>query len=47
VIWRVRRVHGKYWPILSGPNGDAAAGMPSRLERLKGDLARWKAYFTS
>ena len=47
VIWRVRRMHGKYWPILSGPNGDAAAGMPSRLERLKGDLARWKAYFTS
>ena len=47
VIWRVRRIHGRYWDALTRP----PAGEPTKrqpfIERLRGHLAWWGAYFRS
>jgi acetoin utilization deacetylase AcuC-like enzyme len=46
-IWRIRRVHKRYWPCLAGiPSRDAAA-IPSVLDRVKEGLLRVAAYFNS
>jgi hypothetical protein len=43
VVWRVKRVHRKYWKSLALGN---AAEKPSRLERARAAMARVVAYFT-
>jgi len=47
VLWRVNRVHQKYWQCLAlSPTGSASA-VPSRMDRFRGTLSRWIAYFKS
>jgi acetoin utilization deacetylase AcuC-like enzyme len=47
VIWRVKRMHQKYWPSLAlSATGDPAA-TPSRMDRFRGNLSRWLAYLKS
>lgn len=42
VIWRVSHVHRRYWPCLDRV---AAEHRLPIMDRVKGDLARWIAYF--
>ena len=46
VLWRVYRVHGRYWPCLQqGPAGVLPSGRLPVMDRVKGDLARWISFF--
>ncbi len=45
-IWRVKRVHRKYWEALSAAPSQCPSA-PSAMDRLRGVLAWWGAYFNS
>ncbi|WP_319407853.1 histone deacetylase [uncultured Desulfosarcina sp.] len=46
VIWRVKHVHRKYWKTLAmSAAGEPVADHFPIMDRLKGDLARWMAFF--
>ena len=47
VLWRVKPVHQKYWKCLARSSTGDATAVPSRMDRLKGNLSRWRAYFMS
>jgi len=45
-IWRVKRIHRKYWAVLDVSSPDGPARLPP-MDRLRGALAWWGAYFRS
>ena len=47
VLWRVTRMHQKYWKNLALSSTGGAPEVPSRMDRFKGSLSRWIAYFKS
>jgi acetoin utilization deacetylase AcuC-like enzyme len=47
VIWRVKRVHRKYWKALAAPGADGQEPVPPLLQRAKGAADRIIAYLKS
>jgi acetoin utilization deacetylase AcuC-like enzyme len=47
ILWRVNRAHRKYWKCLDLSWTDASAAAPSRMDRIRGVVSRWIAYFKS
>ena len=47
VLWRVKRMHQKYWKCLALSSTGSAPAVPSRMDRFRGTLSRWIAYFKS
>jgi len=46
VIWRVKRMHQRYWKRLAlSETGDPVANHLPIMDRLKGDMARWMLVF--
>ena len=47
VRWRVRRMHQKYWKCLAMALSDGSTAAPAIIDRFRGNLSRWIAYFKS
>jgi len=47
LLWRIRRVHGRYWQSLKPAPGDGSERSPTVAERLRESMARVVSYFNS
>ncbi|WP_372683474.1 histone deacetylase [Desulfosarcina sp.] len=47
ILWRVKQVHQKYWKNLAVSSTGDPTAVPSRMDRFRGTLSRWIAYFKS